>query len=94
MAAIHEAFASRETENLLDGGTQPDFGLAVLRHRHIEDAFKSAEEVGRGVNVREALESGTRRSEGSRQAVRRFDDFGYRSASFPRITGRITKNQT
>ena len=42
VAAMYEAFASLETE------TYPDFGHAVLRHRHIEEVYKSASEDRQG----------------------------------------------
>ncbi|KAF6228331.1 hypothetical protein HO133_008061 [Letharia lupina] len=43
VAAMYEAFANRETEKY------PDCTHAVLRHRQIEEVFKSAEEGRRGV---------------------------------------------
>lgn len=42
VAALYEAFASLETE------TYPDFSHAVLRHRHIEEGYKSASEGRQG----------------------------------------------
>lgn len=43
VAAMYEAFANGDTEK------HPDFGHAVLRHRQIEEIFKSSEETRRGV---------------------------------------------
>ena len=42
VAAMYEAFADRGTRNY------PDFSHAVLRHRHIEEVFKSAEDDRKG----------------------------------------------
>lgn len=39
VAAMYEAFANEETQKY------PDFGHAVLRHRQIEEVFKTAEEA-------------------------------------------------
>ncbi len=43
VAAMYEAFANGETEKY------PDFGHAVLRHRYIEEVYKSGEEGRRGL---------------------------------------------
>lgn len=45
VAAMYEAFAFQETKKY------PDFGHAVLRHRHIAQVHKSAEEGRKGVYV-------------------------------------------
>lgn len=43
VAAMYESFANGETK-------YPGFGHAVLRHRHIEEVYRSAEESRRGVH--------------------------------------------
>ena len=45
VAAMYEAFADRERQNY------PDFGHAVLRHRHIEEVYRSAEDDRRGTYI-------------------------------------------
>lgn len=49
VAAMYEAFVDRDTLNY------PDFSHAVLRHRHIEEVFKSAEDDRKGNYIGRAL---------------------------------------